>query len=337
VRFNERFVHGRLRRRVLRAPAVDGWLAEELAQRPPERTEAALKKIEGDCLALPIPGSGDLARLSAAATVAAGGPGASFDDVELLIGWPEHLVIVRRRGVVVHAEGDVVHFGRLALDGRHAIERTGYQYIADTGIEVRVELALHTEGAAGTTLLEPGGRARHGPYEILHEHSFDPSDRPSGARTHGYTFVVRRDPPLDFAPPAAALRSGRTDEFAQAPHPLDVTTAAPVLALARQRGLLGADEALVGETDAFARLLDRYEGHRQKLDEAVRGGTAGVEFARRGEAVVVDSAHLSRGEHGEPKHGRALLALDPTGGLTITRTPIGTMPGRLRKGRGTDT
>jgi hypothetical protein len=217
----------------------------------------------------------------------------------------------------------VVHFGRLALDGRHAIERTGYQYIADTGIEVRVELALHGDGAPGSALLEPGGRARHGPYEILHEHSFDPSDRPSGARTHGYSFVVRRDPNAPFAVTA--------EHMAQAPHPLDVTTAAPVLALARQRGLLGADEALVGETDAFARLLDRYEGHRQKLDEAVRGGGAGVEFARRGEAVVVDSAHLARGEHGEPRHGRALLALDPTGGLTVTRTPIGTMPGRLRK------
>ena len=119
--------------------------------------------------------------------------------------------------------------------------------------------------------------------------------------------------------------------MAQAPHPLDVTDPAPVLALARQRGLLGADEALAGEIEAFARLLDRYEGHRQKLDEAVRGGAAAVDFTRRGESVVVDSAHLSRGEHGEPRHGRALLALDPTGGLTVTRTPVGTMPGRLRK------
>ncbi|HTM20099.1 MAG TPA: hypothetical protein VL172_06325, partial [Kofleriaceae bacterium] len=68
--FNERFVHGRLRRRVLRAPALDGWLADE-AGRPPERTELALKKVEGDCLALPIPEStGDLARLSPAATAA---------------------------------------------------------------------------------------------------------------------------------------------------------------------------------------------------------------------------------------------------------------------------
>ncbi|HTM20610.1 MAG TPA: hypothetical protein VL172_08890, partial [Kofleriaceae bacterium] len=253
---------------------------------------------------------------------AAGGAGAGLDDVVLLIGWPEQRLVVRRRGVGVHAEGDVVHFGRLALDERHAIERTGYQYVADTGIEVRVELALQTGGRTEPALIEPGGRAELGPYVIDHGHSFDPSDRPSGARAHGYTFTVHRHDP----PPATPPGDG-------APHPLDVSAPGPVLALARRRGLLGADEALADDADTFAALLDRYEGPRQKLEEAVRVAAPPAALARRGETVVVESAHLHRGDKGEARHGRALLALDPTGGLTITRIDVGTMPGRLRKAR----
>ncbi len=316
MRFNQRFIHGRLRRRMLRPPAVDGWLADELGQRPPERAERPLRKIEGDCLALPIPEGNDLARLSPAATAAAG------DDAEILIGWPESMVIIRRKGVVVHAEGDVVHFGRLALDGRHALERTGYQYLADTGIEVRVELALESDGQVDRRLFDPDASAELGPYAIEHGHSFDPSDRPSGARQHGYAFVVRRRGPLAAEPVAPA----------GVPHPLDVAEPEVVVALARARGLLGPDEALAGEAEMFSALLDRYEGPRQNLEEAVRAAApAPLALTRRGESVVVESALLLRGDKGDPHHGRATLALDPTGGLIITRTELGTMPGRLRK------
>jgi len=76
-------------------------------------------------------------------------------------------------------------------------------------------------------------------------------------------------------PSADAPFAVTAEHMAQAPHPLDVTTAAPVLALARQRGLLGTDEALVGETDAFARLLA----------DIGYSGWVGCEYNPRGDTV----------------------------------------------------
>lgn len=318
MHLNERFVVGRVRRRVLRAPIIDGWLADERGQAPATRTQQPLKKLGGG-LALSIPGQGDLAKLGDEASALVG----ALEHCELMIGWPEQLVIVRTGGAVIYAEGDIVHFGELALDLDHAIVRTGYDYLADTGAEVRVELTATIASARTVHLLGPGDAIAVGPYRIEHERSFDPSDRPSGARHHGYFFRCRR---TEGAP---AHRAGA------APHPLDVDTPAPVLELARARGLLGADEALLAEPAALAALLGRYEGPRHNLERALTDiGPSPAAVRRLGEALVVESPFVRRGEHGEPHHGRATVTLDAAGGVRIAREEHGAMPGRLRKHHG---
>lgn len=313
MQLNERFVVGRVVRRMLRAPAIDGWLADELAQTPGARTLQPLKKL-GTGLALAIPDQHDLARLGDTASALV----ATLEQCELLIGWPEHLVIVRSGGAVRYGEGDIVHFGPLALDLDHAIARTGYEYLADTGAEVRVELTATVAGTESVHVLDPGDAITLGPYRIEHERSFDPSDRPSGARHHGYFLRCRRE---DGAPPAVRP--------AGVPHPLDLETAAPIIALARERGLLLDDEALLGEPAVLAALLDRYEGPRQNLEQALSTSPA---LARRlGEALAVESPCVMRGAHGEPHHGRATITLDAAGGLRVSRHEHGALPGRVRK------
>ncbi|HUH01248.1 MAG TPA: hypothetical protein VML75_04585 [Kofleriaceae bacterium] len=313
MQLNERFVVGRVVRRMLRAPAIDGWLADELTQGPGTRTHQPLKKL-GTGLALAIPDQPDLARLGASASALIG----TLEQCELLIGWPEHLVIVRSGGAVSYAEGDIVHFGRLALDPEHAIARTGYDYLAETGAEVRVELTATAGGTETVHVLGPGDAITVGPYRIEHERSFDPSDRPSGARHHGYFFRCRRN---QDAPPAVRP--------AGVPHPLDLDTPTPIIALARARGLLDEDEALLGEPTVLAALLDRYEGPRHNLEEAL--GTDPAVVRRLGEALAVESPIVTRGAHGEPHHGRAMLTLDAAGGLRVRRDDHGARPGRLRK------
>lgn len=315
---NEHFIVGRLKKRVLRAPAVEGWVCAEESVRGPERQSLGFKK-QGSILALPIPGGSDLAKLSADASAALGG----LDHAEVLIGWPEHLVVIRDRGVVVYAEGDVVHFGRLALDSGLAIERTGYEYLSDDGIEVRVELTMTRGDEVSTTLLGPSESAQLGPYAIEHDHSFDPSDRPSGARHHGYEFRVRRTSAV-----SAPIERGN------APHPLDVTEPQVVVSMARGRGLLDPDEALWAEPNELSARLDRYEGPRQSFEAAVRdAGPTPPTLTRRGDAVVAESARLFRGSGGEARWGRARVALDPTNGITVERDELGTAPGRLRRSR----
>jgi len=317
MRFNERFVVGRLRRRRLRKPVLEGWLCDEQRTRPPERVRLALTKLGDDALALPIPGERDHVRLGAEASRLT----AERDAVEILLGWPEDIVILRERGVVLYGHGDVVHFGPLALDRAHRMERTGYQYLAEDGPEVRVELAFTGAGEPRQVMLDPGGRDQLGPYDLEHEHSFDPSDRPSGARHHGYFLRVRRR--SDAPVPAFE---------ADAIHPLDVETPAAVVALARTQGLLGEHEALWIEPEVFAALLTRYEGPRNNLEQAARElDPAQALVVRLGEVAVVESAHVYRGEHGEALLGRAEITLEPTGQVQMTLSQPQKMSGRLRR------
>lgn len=309
---NERFAVGRVRRRLLRAPVIDGWVADELGHVDAHRDKVALDKRDGG-LALSVPGERDVVILGEEASAAAGEDGA-----ELLVAWPERIVIVRRHGAVVYADGDVVHFGELALDPTHTIERTGYAYLTETGAEVSVELTATAGGERTVTMLGPGQSVTVGPYTVEHQQSFDPSDRPSGARHHGYAFRVRR---------SGAPAAGDTG----APHPLDVDAPGPVTTLARDRGLLGADEALAAEPEVLAGLLSRYEGPRNNVEAALREAGPPPSVRRRGDAVVVSSSYLARGDRGEPHLGRLSLTLSPAGTLRVDRADSGSLPGRLRK------
>jgi hypothetical protein len=317
MRFNERFVAGRLRRRRLRKPVLDGWLCDEARTRPPERVHLALTKLDDDGLALPIPGERDHVRLGPEVSRLA----TERDEIELFLGWPEDIVIAREGGVVLVGHGDVVHFGELALDRGHRMERTGYEYIAEDGPEVRVELSLSDGNETRRVMLEPGGHDRLGPYNVEHERSYDPSDRPSGARHHGYFLRVRRRPD---APAEARDKSSL--------HPLDVEAPAEVVALARRQGLLGANEALWIESSVFSALLARYEGPRNNLEQAAHELDPAQEHVlRSGEVALVESAHVYRGEHGEARLGRATIVLEPTGQVRVVAGDSQKMPGRLRR------
>ena len=293
-------------------------MCDEHRTHPPERVQVGLVRLSDEELGLPIPGERDQVLLGREVSRLA----AERDRLELLLGWPEDIVIARERGVVLCGHGDVVHFGELALDRRHRMDRTGYQYLADEGSEVRVELSLSADGEAHQVMLDPRARKRLGPFEIEHEHSFDPSDRPGGgARHHGYFFRVRRRPdaPID-APEADSL------------YPLDVSRPAGIVKLARRQGFLGPDEALWIEPAVFADLLTRYEGPRHSLEKAARDlDPAQAWVIRVGEVAQVESAHLYRGEHGEALLGQATIALEPTGQLRAVLGEPQAMPGRLRR------
>lgn len=315
MKFNEHFIAGRLKRRMLRAPAIEGWQCEEAGIHPPARATMVMNKL-GKALALKLPGQHDSAKLSEAATAVVNEGG----SLDILVGWPEALVVLRRDGSVLHAEGDVVHFGRLSLDANHWIERTGYEYLAADGIEVRVELTVSALGQERQHMLDPGASIELGPYLIEHGHSFDPSDRPSGARQHGYNFTVRRVP---GAPPGPAPPVGL-------PHPLDVDRPEQVVELARASELLAPGEAVLAEPAELARVLEYYEGPRQKLEQLLREAGDTV-LRRRGEVVEVESSHVGRGVHGEAIYGRAVVALDPARGLSVRRHDHEKAPGRMRR------
>ncbi len=317
MRFNERFVAGRVRRRRLRKPLLEGWLCDEARTRPPEKVQLALTKLDDRGLALPIPGERDNVRLGPEASRLA----SARDAIELFLGWPEDIVIVRERGVLIYGHGDVVHFGELALDRGHRMERTGYEYLAEEGPEVRVELSLTGGGETRRVMLDPGGHESLGPYDIEHEHSYDPSDRPGGARHHGYFLRVKRRPDA----PADQLEKDSI-------HPLDVAEPAVVVALARSQGLLGADEALWLEPTIFSTLLGKYEGPRNKLERAAEElDPAQTHVLRSGEVALVESAHLQRDVHGEARLGHATIALEPTGQVRVTVGESQKLPGRLRR------
>jgi hypothetical protein len=311
--FHEKYVLGRIRRRRFRTTQLEGWQCEEgaAASRP---ITLALERA-GDRLSLSIPGERDTIKLGAASAAALRDGGA----ISALIGWPETIVIVRRDRVVTYAEGDPVHFGWLRLDGLHAIARTGYEYLSDVGAEVKLQLTLAAGGATRTMLLGPGDGTQHGPYTVLHDHSFDPSDRPSSLRHHGYALSLRRD--ASPAPPAPT-----------SPVPLDVDRATTLIAIARQGGRLTGAEALLDEPDQFRRQLARYEGGRAQLEKLVRDhGPAAAEFRRIGETACATGAAVWRGEHGEPRVGRITLTLDAIGEVAVTREDGGAAPGRLRR------
>ncbi len=315
--FNQRFIAGRMRHRLLRPPIVEGWLCDEQNLAAPTRIELAFRKLSGGALGLTVPHATDMAKLGREAATAASEPG-----TELLIGWPESMIVVRRASAVRYAEGDMVHFGRLHLDANHTIERTGYQYLSDDAIEVSVQLTVTAPGGARDELLAPGAQLKVGPYTIENVHSFDPTDRPGSVQHHGYNFRVRRA--QDSKPPP--------DPPPGLPHPLDVESAAALIALARTGELLQPDEAVWGEPHIVSGLLDRYEGPRASLEQTLREtGPAPAQLSRRGETLVVEAPRVARGSHGEAEYGRARIALDPAFGLTVERTVLGQMPGRLRR------
>ena len=141
-----RFVVGRLLRRMLRPDAIEGHLGDD-AGGPETRGTFALRKQPGGRLGLEAPGA-DVLSISAEGTAAiAAGAGS---DVILLIGWPEQIFVVRRGGAVTYGEGDVVHFGDLALDPMRTLRRTGYDYITEISSEVRAHLELEERGAIKT-------------------------------------------------------------------------------------------------------------------------------------------------------------------------------------------
>lgn len=314
MRLNQHFITGRVRKRMLRPPLIEGWCGDEGAGHAPERAVMALAR--GDEGLILAPGGGHAPVPVPAAIAEQLEPG-----LELMVGWPLGLAVLRRAGVMLAAEGDVTHFGRCHLDPLHAVERTGYEYLASEGVEVRVELALSLAGEARTVMLGPGETATLGPYRIEHLRSYDPGDRPGPAKHPAYAFRIRRtgDAPLPARP-------------AGVPHPLEVSSAAEVAAAARARGLLAGDETLAAEPDQLARHLDRYEGPRHALEETLREtGPTPPAFTRAGEVAVVACARLTRGSHGEPSYGRARLALHPAGIIEVERSDLGTAPGRLRK------
>jgi len=316
VSFNEKFITGRLRRRLLRPPAIEGWLCDEQQTSPPERAQLPLEKLADEALGLRAPRGQDLAKLSAEAA-------AAFEDGdgwEVTVGWPEALVIVRRAGVILYAEGDPVHFGELPLDHVHSIRRSGYEYLDADTPEVKVELAMDTGDQVETVLLGPGESASHGPYRIFHERSFDPSDRKSSLRQHGYFMRIRRAAPPNPEPPSPLL------------HPLDVETAAQVVEMARRAGRLDDDEAMLAEPKVLARRLQLYEGAAAQLEQALRAsGPWPATFARRGESVTVETPRVARGDRGETIIGRATLVLHPTRALRVSRIDLDSLPGRMRR------
>lgn len=319
MKLNECYVVGRFKPRRLRAPLVVGWQGDERAARAPTQTQVALKK-QGDAWSMQTPDSSRTIKISPEAAAAA----RDRADVCILLGWPEPLTLIRSGGTLIYGDGDIVHFGRLDLDGTWAVERVGYQYLSETGSEVSVELALLGDGEPRRAMLGPGDKVNLGPYEIEHDHSYDPSDRPTGAPHHGYFFRVRRTD-----------GSARAARPADVPHPLDVTEPGPVIGLARSRGLLKPDEALWAEPNEFKARRACYEGPQPKLDSTMQQtGPHPPTLTRRGEVVTVESPRIARGEHGEPIYGRATIDLAPTGGISVHRTTLGSLPGRMRKSAG---
>lgn len=313
---NESFIVGRIRRRLLRPPVVEGWVGDERGAEPPRPASEPLVKVQRGTVGVRI--SGGHAELSEAASAVVG----SRQTLELLIGWPEHLVAIRQGGMLLYAEGDPVHFGTLYLDTRHRISRTGYHYVADAGVEVAVELTMTVGDISSPVMLEPHERARCGDYLVEHERSYDPSDRPSAVPHHAYSIRITRSP----AAPPPAPHPG------DVPLPVDVKEPLEVLQAARTRGLLGPEEALLAEPEAFAERVRQYEGPQATLEEAARShGPWPAEFRRLGDSVEVVAPRVSRGEGGHPIVGRARVRLFPTGDIEIDREDADTLPGRMRK------
>lgn len=315
---NETFITGRLRRRMLRSPMIDGWMCDEQNAHPPERSSLALDKLPDDALGIKIPSRQDYAKLTpeAAKWIQDG------SELEVTVGWPEQLVVLRRDGVVVYAEGDPVHFGALPLDAERSLRRSGYEYLDASTAEVKIELEMDFNDEVQTALLGPTESTQFGPYSIFHERSFDPSDRQSSLRHHGYFLRIRRDANAPIPP-------------VQNPnllHPLDVESAEKLVELARRYHLLVDDEAMYCERAEFKERLKLYEGAGTQLEETVRGvGPNPPSFRRRGESLQVVTASVSRGARGETLIGRVTILLHPTRAMTVSRLQLQSLPGRMRR------
>jgi hypothetical protein len=318
VSFHEKCVAGRLRRRLLRTPVVDGWLCDEDEARPPERVSVAIEKLDDDAMGVRLPGRPDLARLGPEAAPWIGDGG----ELDVTVGWPEPMVVLRRGGVVVFAEGDAMHFGALPLDAERSVRRSGHQYLDAAGAEVKVELQMDELDEVTTAVLGPGETARFGPYSIFHERSSDPADRPTALKHHSYGLRIRRDPraPVPVSPHADML------------HPLDVESPHKVVELARRFGYLDEDEAMLCEPGELKERLRLYEGAAGQLEEALRGvGPDPATLHRRGESVRVVTAFVTRGERGQTLIGRATIFLHPTRMMQVSRLHLDALPGRMRR------
>jgi hypothetical protein len=339
------FVVGRLRKHLLRADTLDGWLGDDAS----EQQQAGAWKFErhsGGRLGVAAPGAQNLS-LSAegAAALAAAGEGAI-----VLVGWPEEVLVVRRGGAVVYGEGDILHFGDLALDPLRTLRRTGFDYLSEQAADVRVHLELEersgivpekalrrggfAEPAAGdgpdaspappvsdSVRLEPGEKARFGPYELSNERSYDFERRPiAGQSGHAYFFRLRRatEDPVASRPPGI-------------PDPFEARSGAELVACARALGLLADDEVWTGEA-ALATWLGLYEGPRGALEKELRGaGPSAPQLYWRGDTLEAHAARLARAEAGAPVVGRGVVQLAPVGPPRVQRWPGVTLPGRLRR------
>ncbi len=351
-----RFVVGRLTRRMLRADAIEGWLGDDEGGEQ-KRGTFALRKQPGNRLSLDAPGA-DVLSISSEGTDAIAAAGNS--DVVLLIGWPEQILVVRRGGPVTYAEGDVVHFGDLALDPMRILRRTGFDYIAEQTSEVRVHLELEERGAIqpdralrrlgfsggdrgggpstesstpipdggpppaslyDTIRLAPGQSTRFGAYELANERSYDHGRRHVAGQTgHAYFFRLRR---LGEEPVGSRDRN--------LPDPFATSDGAEVVRCARRLGLLDDDEVLTGEP-AFTEWLGLYEGPRGALEKELRAaGPAVPQLRWRGDVLEAHAARLGRADGGAPMVGRAVVSIAPVGLPRVTKTTVAILPGRLRR------
>jgi hypothetical protein len=331
----------------MRGEILDGWLGDD--------GDGEQKKVELDLLALPkrvislALGGGETIRLqvSAEAHDALSGGG---EDTTLLLGWPEPVVVIRQRGVVVRAEGDILHFGDLVLDEVRTLRRVGYDYVDAESAAIRVHLELeeraaidpsrafrrlgftggqrersHGATAAGPlrdqAVLDAGSQTRFGPYLLHHTGSFEHQRRPIQGRVgHGYDFRLERV--ADERP--AGLADDGLDPF-RGPEPVAIVQAA------RARGELDAEEILAGEP-ALSRWLLAFEGARGALEQAMREtAPMAPQPWRMGESLEIHTARLSRAPNGAAIVGRAVITLHPLGALKVARTSELTLAGRLRR------
>ncbi len=315
-----------------------------------------LRKQPGGRLGLEAPGA-DVLSISSEGTQAIASAGA---EVVLLVGWPEEILVVRRGGSVMYAEGDVVHFGDLALDPMRTLRRTGFDYITEHAAEVRVHLELEERGAiqpdramrrlgfaggdrAGgpsaeatpqppdngpqqssvydTIRLAPGQRTRFGAYELVNERSYDHDRRHVAGQTgHAYFFRLRR---VGEDPVGARDKN--------LPDPFTVKDGTELVAAARRLGLLEEDEVLTGES-ALSDWLGLYEGPRGALEKELRAaGPSTPQLRWRGDILEAHAARLGRGDGGAPMVGRAVVMLAPVGVPRVNRTTATVLPGRLRR------
>jgi hypothetical protein len=352
-----RFVVGRVEHRLFRAPGVAGWTADE-TDAAPARGTWPLQKVPGGGALLVAPAAPGVV-LSPAAVQALEG-----SAVSALIAWPEAVVVIRHGGIVVHGEGDVVHFGDLALDPQRVLRRIGFDYLHATGGDVTAQMQLEERSAVDparalrrsgfdsaaerlgpapapapapapppapresavldTIRMAAGQSARFGPYELALERAWDHARRPlAGDSGHGYFYRLRRV--------GEEVVQSRASGY---PDPLDLDRPEPLVGAARGHLLLDEDEALAGEPDRLADLLQRYEGPRARLeDELRRIGPWPPRLRRSGDAVVAEAARLARAPDGAPVVGRAAVWMGPTGAAIVRREDVTSLPGRLRRRR----